>query len=69
MKPFYHEAARLLKEDPEFKPDKPVALAKIDATSAVSLAARFNLEGYPTLKIARNAEISEYEGPRKEGKG
>ena len=68
MKPFYHEAAKLLKEEGEFKPDKAVVLAKIDATTSQSLAARFNIQGYPTLKIARNGEVSDYEGPRKEAK-
>ena len=69
LKPIYHEASRLLKEDPELKTDKPVVLAKVDATSATSIAARFNINSYPTLKIIRNAEASDYEGPRKEAKG
>ncbi len=69
MKPHYHEAARLLKEDESFKPDKPVVLAKVDVTSAVNLANKFNLQSYPTLKIIRDRKVSDYEGPRKEGKG
>ena len=68
LRPYYHEAARLLKEDPVFKPDKPVVLAKIDATNAQTLAARFNIQGYPTLKIVRNGVVYDYEGPRSEGK-
>lgn len=52
MKPFYHEAARLLKEDSNYKTDNKIVLAKVDATSnsAKSLVDKFNLVGYPTLK-------------------
>ena len=68
MKPHYHEAARLLKEDDEFKTDKPIVLIKIDATQEESLASQFKVQGYPTIKILRNGQEYEYEGPRSDGK-
>ena len=43
MKPHYHEAARLLKEDEEFKTDKPIVLVKIDATQEESLASQYKI--------------------------
>ena len=49
MKPFYHEAAKLLREDPLFKSEKPVVLAKVDATIEKNLTARFDIKGFPTL--------------------
>ena len=50
MKPHYHEAAKLLAENDKYKPDTPIALAKVDATSLKALARRFNITGFPTLK-------------------
>ena len=52
MKPHYHEAARLLKEDAKYTPENPIVLAKVDATSdsASSLALKFNVQSYPTIK-------------------
>ncbi len=50
MMPFYHDAAKLLKEDESFKTDKPVVFAKVDATIEKPLTARFNIKGFPTLK-------------------
>ena len=70
-KPFYHEAAKLLKDDPTYKSDKKIVLAKIDATaaSASGWTSRFNIKGFPTLKIIRKGEITFYEGPRSPAKG
>jgi len=42
----------------------PIKLAKVDATVEKSLGERFNIRGYPTLKIFRNGVASEYSGPR-----
>lgn len=65
-KPHYHEAAKLLKEDPTYKTDAPIVLAKIDATAQTSSGwtSRFNVKGFPTLKIIRKGEVTFYEGPR-----
>lgn len=68
MKPYYQEAARLLREDNSIKSDKKIVLAKVDATVEVQLAARFQIQGYPTLKIFRKGQAFDYEGPRKEAK-
>lgn len=69
MKPFYHEAAKLLEDDESFKADQVVKLAKVDATVEQPLATRFDIEGYPTLKIIRKGVPYDYEGPRQDGAG
>jgi len=61
MKPeFEKSAGDLLKNDP------PVTLAKVDCTEAgKDTCSRFEVRGYPTLKIFRNGEVSsDYNGPR-----
>jgi len=59
LAPEYEKAAgELLKNSP------PVPLAKVDATIESELASRFGISGYPTLKIFRNGEASDYNGPR-----
>jgi hypothetical protein len=69
MKPFYHKAGKLLREEEKYRSDKPVVLAKVDATIEQKLSERFNLEGYPTLKIIRKGVVYDYDGPRKDEKG
>jgi len=69
FQPFYHEAGKIIKEDESVKPDKKITLAKVDATVETELASRFNLQGYPTLKIFRNGVAYEYDGPRRDGQG
>ncbi|XP_059620059.1 protein disulfide-isomerase A3 [Phlebotomus argentipes] len=61
LKPEYAKAAELLRDD-----DPPIALAKIDCTEAgKETCGKFSVQGYPTLKIFRNGEVSqEYNGPR-----
>jgi hypothetical protein len=56
-----------LETDPEYKSETPIALAKVDATSVKSLGQRFNITGYPTLKIFRSSVEHPYDGPRREG--
>ena len=68
-KPFYHEAGKILKEDESVKPDRKIALAKVDATIETELASRFQLQGYPTIKIFRKGVAYEYDGPRRDGQG
>lgn len=68
MMPFYHEAAKLLKENESFKTDKPVAFAKVDATLEKNLTARFDIKGFPTLHLIRKGLVYDYEGPRSEAK-
>lgn len=46
--------------------DPSIALAKVDCTEAgKETCAKFSVQGYPTLKIFKNGEVSqEYNGPR-----
>jgi protein disulfide-isomerase A1 len=46
------------------KLNPPVLLAKVDADKHRELAERFNVEGYPTIKIFKGGKAEEYEGPR-----
>lgn len=43
-----------------------VPFAKVDATAEAELGTRFEVQGYPTLKIFRNGKPFDYDGPRKE---
>ena len=45
-----------------------VLLAKVDADQHKSLAEKYGVSGYPTIKIFKDGEASEYDGPR-EAKG
>jgi len=61
LKPeFEKSAADLLANDP------PVSLVKVDCTEGgKDVCGRFEVKGYPTLKIFRNGELSsDYNGPR-----
>lgn len=61
MKPEFDKAAKTLSAN-----DPPVALAKVDCTEAgKDTCGRFEVRGYPTVKIFRNGELSQdYNGPR-----
>lgn len=41
-------------------------MAKVDATVATELASRFEVSGYPTIKILKNGEPVDYDGERSE---
>jgi len=46
------------------KNDPPVLLAKVDCTVETELQSRFDVKGYPTIKIFRKGTPTEYSGPR-----
>lgn len=46
--------------------DPPIPVAKIDATAATSLASRFDVSGYPTIKILKKGQPVDYDGSRTE---
>ncbi|CAI9266749.1 unnamed protein product [Lactuca saligna] len=47
---------------------KPIAIAKIDAEKYSRLATKYEIDGYPTLKIFMNGVPTDYYGPRKADK-
>ncbi|XP_062197266.1 protein disulfide isomerase-like 1-1 [Phragmites australis] len=63
LAPEYEKAAQLLS-----KHDPPIVLAKVDANEDKNrpLATKYEIQGFPTLKIFRNQgkNIQEYKGPR-----
>nr|CAG4645450.1 EOG090X0438 [Lynceus sp. MCZ IZ 141354] len=61
LKPEFEKAADVVKND-----DPAITLVKVDCTEGgKSVCSKFGVQGYPTLKIFRNGEISsDYNGPR-----
>ncbi|KAK7866488.1 hypothetical protein R5R35_014353 [Gryllus longicercus] len=53
MKPEYEKAAERLKEE-----KIPGILAALDATKESTIAGRFNIRGYPTVKYFKNGEVA-----------
>ncbi|KAF9057611.1 disulfide isomerase [Panaeolus papilionaceus] len=58
LAPHYEEAATALK-------DKGIKIAKVDCVDEADLCQSKGVQGYPTLKVYRNGEATEYAGPRK----
>ncbi|KAG2156105.1 thioredoxin-like protein [Suillus clintonianus] len=58
LAPHYEEAATALKE-------KDIKIAKVDCVEQADLCQSHGVQGYPTLKVFRNGEPTDYSGPRK----
>ncbi|KAH9006831.1 thioredoxin-like protein [Lactarius hatsudake] len=58
LAPHYEEAATALKE-------KDVKLAKVNCVDEPDLCQAHGVQGYPTLKVFRDGEPTDYTGPRK----
>ncbi|KAI6047144.1 thioredoxin-like protein [Pisolithus marmoratus] len=58
LAPHYEEAATALK-------DKDIKLAKVDCVDQAELCQAHGIQGYPTLKVFRRGEATDYAGPRK----
>ncbi|XP_035268296.1 protein disulfide-isomerase A4-like [Anguilla anguilla] len=59
--PVYEKIAQTLKDN-----DPPIPVAKIDATKSSELGSRFDVSGYPTIKILKKGEPVDYDGSRTE---
>lgn len=59
--PEYEKIAQTLKEN-----DPPIPVAKVDATKASALSSKFEVSGYPTIKILKKGEPLDYDGDRSE---
>lgn len=60
LSPELDAAARILADS-----DTPIVLAKIDADKFNSLASKYDVSGFPTLKFFINGFPTDYSGPRK----
>ncbi|NP_001088331.1 protein disulfide isomerase family A member 4 L homeolog precursor [Xenopus laevis] len=57
--PEYEKIASALNQN-----DPPVPVAKIDATVATNIAGRYDISGYPTIKILKKGQPIDYDGAR-----
>ncbi|KAL0582566.1 Protein disulfide-isomerase A4 [Plecturocebus cupreus] len=60
-KKFASEYNKAAKEHSKFSP--PIPPAKVDTTTETDLAKRFDVSGYPTLKIFRKGRPFDYNSP------
>ena len=60
LAPEYAKAAKHFAEDPTVK------LAKVDATVHRTLAERYNVTGFPTMKFFKRGDLMDYNGGRTE---
>ncbi|KAI0832416.1 protein disulfide isomerase [Trametes gibbosa] len=58
LAPHYEEAATALKE-------KNIKIAKVNCVDEAEFCQTNGVQGYPTLRVYRNGEYSDYTGPRK----
>jgi len=56
MLPEFEKAAQELKKSQ----DGPIPLAKVDATIENDLASKYEVTGYPTIKVFRKGKVSNY---------
>jgi len=56
MLPEFEKAAQELKTSRE----GPIPLAKVDATVEMDLASKYEVTGYPTIKVFRKGKVSDY---------
>ncbi|KIP03072.1 hypothetical protein PHLGIDRAFT_95218 [Phlebiopsis gigantea 11061_1 CR5-6] len=57
LAPHYEEAATVLKE-------KDIKLAKVNCVDEADMCQKNGVQGYPTLRVYRNGEHTQYSGPR-----
>ncbi|KAH9277849.1 Protein disulfide-isomerase 2 [Echinococcus granulosus] len=59
LEPEYNRASILLAEE-----NSEIRLAKVDATKETGLASKYEVRGYPTLKLFREGNPTEFDGER-----
>ncbi|XP_059175392.1 protein disulfide-isomerase A4-like [Physella acuta] len=57
LAPTYEKAAKTLQKEVP-----PIVLAKVDATKETDLATKYEISGYPTLKVFRKGRATDYKG-------